>query len=326
MAHGPEQGEPGTHATQHSTVDAPNTAPMSQVSSVYGDALQDSRGHGCTCSPGEPCTCGASAPQKALSFGTIDIGFRTAAERDSLAYHMGGDPHDLPKFLQYLDAHPWDAASIQWILKSEAIPIYVILPVGPFARDAYQRLREFLSEQLTSKAERVAIAGYVTGSTQLMTGQIVPFLIPEQRCMYNWNTEALIEAVCGERDESPKKSDRDNFEKKVQAVRNFLARMFGELRGAGTEPADRARIAATINAANTRAVFEDALKEDLQLDMIDAMPSPLGRDYWDVRMVFFDPRRQFERARREYRFSFDLSQACPVPIGVVRSWDVSSMR
>jgi hypothetical protein len=72
-------------------------------------------------------------------------------------------------------------------------------------------------------------------------------------------------------------------------------------------------------------VFADALKEDLQLDTLEAEPSPVGRegfDYWDVRMVFFDPRRQIERARREYRFPVELSQACPVMVGPIRSWDV----
>jgi cyanobactin maturation PatA/PatG family protease len=279
----------------------------------------------CSCAKGQPCNCGATLRQKALVMGTLDIGFRSLAEHDSLAQHMRGNPQDLPALIKYLSANPWDASSILWLLKTEQTPLYAILPQGAFARDAYDRLREFLDEQNKLISERVAIAGWVIGSTPLMTGETVPFLVPELRCMYNWTTSKLIEAVSGP---PPKESakDREKYEQTTQTVRNFLERMYHELRGFGTDPRDRARIAATINAANVSNIFQDALKKNLQLDTIRAVPSPVGREgfeYYDVEMFFFDPENQFERAWKVYRFAVDVSQPCPVMVGPVRSWDVS---
>lgn len=291
--------------------------------------LGAARAAGCTCAPGESCSCGAAAAmQKALALGTLDIGFRSIAEHDSFAQHLNGHPRDIEQTLAYLERNPWDAASVQWILKSDETPLYAVLPFGAFARDGYDRLRQILREQVSEGVERVAVAGYVFGSTPLMTGEMVPFLVPELRCMYSWTTAKLVEAVCGRPPAAnAAKETRDAYDRAAAAIRNFLERIYHELRGFGTDPRDRARIYAATNALNVSHVFADALKEDLQLDSIDAVPSPIGREgfeYWDVRMLFFDPRRQFERARREYRFAVDLSQPCPVMVGPIRSWDVSA--
>ncbi len=220
--------------------------------------------------------------------------------------HMNGAPGDLRKLLEYLEANPWDAAFVLWILKTDETPLYAILPSGPFAQYAYDRLRQFLREQLYEGVERLSIGGYVFGSTPLMTGEIVPHLVPEPRCMYDWTTAKLVETACGKQPpDSASNKDREKFQQKVQAVRSLLERMYHDLRGLGTDPRDKARIYAATNALNASTIFEDALSDGMQLDMIDAEPSPIGREgfeYWDVRMVFFDPRRQFERARRGVSF------------------------
>ena len=76
---------------------------------------------------------------------------------------------------------------------------------------------------------------------------------------------------------------------------------------------------------NVVNVFESALREEMELDIIEVERSPICRpdsDCWDVKLTFFDPRRQFERARRVYRFTVDVSDVCPVTVGKVRSWSV----
>lgn len=63
----------------------------------------------------------------------------------------------------------------------------------------------------------------------------------------------------------------------------------------------------------------------MQLDTIEVEPSPLcrpGTDCWDVKLIFFDPEKQFQRARRVYRYGVDVSDLCPVMIGKVRSWSL----
>ena len=41
---------------------------------------------------------------------------------------------------------------------------------------------------------------------------------------------------------------------------------------------------------------------------------------YDVMLTFFDPSQQFERARKVYRLTVDVSGVCPVTLDPVRSW------
>src|SRR5258707_9718284 len=54
-----------------------------------------------------------------------------------------------------------------------------------------------LSDKLLGD-ERISVPGVIAGRVQLMSGQMVPVIWPELRCMYSWTTAALIKAVCGE--------------------------------------------------------------------------------------------------------------------------------
>ena len=63
----------------------------------------------------------------------------------------------------------------------------------------------------------------------------------------------------------------------------------------------------------------------MQLDTIDVERSPICRpdsDCWDVKLIFFNPSKVFEQARKVYRFSIDVGDLVPVTVGSVRSWFV----
>ncbi len=232
-------------------------------------------------------------------------------------------PHQL---LTYLEDNPWDAASILWTLNLDSTPIYVVRPQGPFASDAYQRLRQFLREQLTEGVERVSIAGVIFGQARLLSGLVVPVIWPELRCMYNWTTAALIREVCGEPPaETAESEEREPYVQKTQVVRNFLERVYHELRNLGVMPQERAINYAAANAMNVERICESALKEEMELDTIEVERSPIcppGSDCWDVKLAFFHPREQLQRARRVYRFTVNVVDVCPVMVGKVRSWYV----
>lgn len=148
--------------------------------------------------------------------------------------------------------------------------------------------------------------------------------MPELRGMYSWNTAALVKAVCGE-PPSGNVSKKDEYARRVQGGTNFLLRIYEELRNLGTTSQERAINYAATNTFQIGKVFEEAIKEGLDLDKIEVERSPICRpdsDCWDVKLTFFNPSKVFEQARKVYRFTEDVSDVVPVTVGPVRSWFV----
>ena len=287
---------------------------------------------GCGCAPGA-CTCsteekGAVEPpgntgvagQLVYALGTLGYDFGTEARRNSIREQMGvsASPYEPEQLLAFLDKNPWDAQAVHWTLSLDATPIYLVQPRGAFAGAGYERLREFLREQTEGRIERVSVPGAIIGHGRLASGQMLPAIWPDLRGMYSWNTTALMRAVGRQPPKDKDKDGRDDLE-------GFLDRVYYGLRNLGLSSADRAINYAATNALNVAQVFESAAKERMQLDEILVERSPLCRpesDCWDVNLMFFDPERQMQRARRSYRFTVDVSDICPVMVGPVRSWPV----
>lgn len=286
----------------------------------------------CSCKGGENCTCGSNkitsnAPQMVFALGTLGYDLGSEAAKDSLAQHMvDGNPNDPAQLLKYLDKNPWEAASLTWTLNLDNTPIYAIRPIGAFAAQGYSVLREFLLNKLEEGADRISVPGYLAGRTRLRSGQIVPIILPELRCMYNWNTSALVEDVLGKLPAAnAKKADKQEYDARKTAITNFLERVYHELRNFGNTPQDRALNYAATNALNTAQIFSDALKDNMQLDTIEVERSAIcreGSNCWDVILCFFDPEKQLVRARKCCRFTVDVSHVCPVMVGAVRCWSV----
>ena len=162
----------------------------------------------------------------------------------------------------------------------------------------------------------MSIPGMIIGRGRLSSGQILPIIAPDLRCMFSWNTGALLGSI----GKSPSES-RD----KDEELKGFLDRIYYGLRNLGLSAGDRALNYAVTNALNVAHVFETAGKDQMQLDEVLVERSPFCRpelDCWDVNLVFFDPERQMHRARRSYRFTVDVSDVCPVMVGPVRSWSI----
>jgi cyanobactin maturation PatA/PatG family protease len=239
------------------------------------------------------------------------------------APRVSPNPYDPPQLLTHLQHNPWDAASLIWTLSIDATPVYAVRPAGPFASAAYDRLREFLGEQLTAGVERVSIPGMIAGSVRLFNGQVVPVIIPEIRGMYSWTTSELIKSLVGTEPTDPER--RADFDAKVAGVHNFLERVYHELRNLGQTPQERAINFAATNAFDVEKIYEQAVREKMDLDTIEVERSPICRpesDCWDVKLMFFFPDRQVQTVRRVYRFTVDVSDVVPVTVGAVRSWFV----
>ena len=261
-----------------------------------------------------------SGPSLVFALGTLGYDFGNEARRDSLMQHMGDE--DL---LAYFGNNPSQAASIIWTLNLDATPIYAIQPLGAFAGEAYDQMIQCLREQIEDGVERISIPGVVHGQTRLVSGQVVPIILPELRCMYSWTTAALVEAVCGKPPaKSAKTADQEAYAEQTEAVANFLHRVYDELRNLGVTSQERAINYAGANVANANKIFESVLKKKLELYNIDAALSPVcrpGSDCWEVRLSFFDPENVL-RAKRVYGFTVDVSDVCPVMVGKIRSWSM----
>ncbi|HEY3392465.1 MAG TPA: PatA/PatG family cyanobactin maturation protease [Lacipirellulaceae bacterium] len=277
-----------------------------------------------TCS----CGCGGGPAQLVFALGQLGYDFGTEARRDSIQQHMKqpANPYDPRQLLAYLDDNPWDAGSINWTLNLDATPIYAIQPHGVYGREIGDRLRQFLREQVTEGVERVSVPGSILGSARLFTGQVVPVIHPALRGMYSWTTRALVQAtVGGPPPEAVPQEEKDRYDRRTQGVRNFLTRIYDELRNLGVTSQDRAINYSATNAMLASQVFQDAIQQGIDFDRIEVERSPICRpdsDCWDVKLSFFDPKKVFEQARKVYRFTIDVSDVVPVMVGPVRSWFV----
>jgi cyanobactin maturation PatA/PatG family protease len=297
--------------------------------------MSDVAASGCGCA----ACAGAQPAQRVFAIGALGYDYGTEARRDSIKQHMavmphpteegelwgdGANPHEPAHLLAYLDKHPWDAASVIWTLNIETTPIYAVAAAGPFAHACCERLRQYLREQLGG-VERVSVPGLIVGQTRLQNGHIVPVVRPELRGMYNWKTAALVEANLGRRPAaSAPATEREAYERRERGLRNFLERVYHELRNLGQTAPERA-----VNFAATQT-FEAAnvythLDHPMELDKIEAERSPLCRpdsDCWDVKLIFFNPESQVQTVRKVYRMTIDVSDVVPVTLGRTREWFV----
>jgi PatG C-terminal/Subtilase family/PatG Domain len=274
------------------------------------------------------CSCERSGEvvQLVYSLGKLDYDLVSQSRRDSIKQkmHDSANPENPEEFLAYLNSNPWDASAIQWTLNIDSTPIYVIQPQGAFAKDTYELLRQFFEEQFTEGVEMVSIPGFISGRVKLRSGYIVPVVVPEIRGMYSWTTAALVASLGGEppSEEAPQEA-RESFLQVQEGAKNFLDRVYYELRNPGLAPQERAINFASTNAFEIERVYESVMREDMDLDTIEVERSPIGRpgtDCWDVKLYFFFPQRQVQTVRKAYRFTVDVTDVVPVTVGAVRSW------
>jgi len=270
--------------------------------------------------PSEGCSScgGGESMQLVYALGELDFDFGTEARLDYFAQSIfpSNPTRAIPKtdFLNYLSNNPWEAQSFNWILKLDATPIYAIVPSGPFASVAYERLRSALEDE---QVERVSIPGVIVGSTRLMSGQIVPAIVPDIRGMYSWSTTALVGSLT---DVLSTEISRDQLTEKIE---DYLNRIYYEYRNLGVTPQERALNFSATNAFQVGIVMSRGVAEDKVLDAIEVEKSPICRpdsDCYDVKLSFFDPENDL-RGRTIFRFTVDVNDVIPVLIGSVRRWN-----
>jgi cyanobactin maturation PatA/PatG family protease len=256
------------------------------------------------------------------ALGELSYDFASQARLDSFIQSIFPDnptrgipEDDLFKFLANPD-NSYYAQSLIWTIQLDATPIYAIVPAGPFADIAYKRILGLLSDRAI---DRVSMPGYLGGSIRLMSGQVVPAIIPEVRGIYGWSVDELLKAVL---EDSPQENNETNKIDLKSRIREALDRIYYDFRNLGITPQERALNYAATNAYQLSIAISKEKENDQVLDTIDIVKSPVCRadsDCYDVKLRFFDPENS-QRAKRVHRFTIDVSDVIPVTIGRIRSW------
>jgi hypothetical protein len=249
-----------------------------------------------------------------------------------------------PKGYRHYPAHLSEATELIWTLNIELTPVYAIRPSGNFSTETYQRLVEFLSGQVRPMDDehyvsRVSIPGVLTGETvRLFSGQMVPVMVPHLRAMFAWNERQLILEALKQLGIDP---NTDAGKTAARQLRNFLMRVYYELRNLGQTSQERALNFAGTNAFQAASIMVELAREHpnpptqegqaapppiplFELQSISVERSPFCRidsDCWDVFLKFFFP-ESILRARDLYNYTIDVSDLYPVTIGLARRWSV----
>jgi cyanobactin maturation PatA/PatG family protease len=319
----------------------------------------------CTCNGGGSSSCNGGKVSNVFAIGILEYDVGTESNRDAIRQAMapmalGGsppivgppNPYDARQVADYLDDNPWDANKLIWTLVLDGSPIYAIEPEVVVAGEVYttprldaelvssSRVYRVLTSALRNHAldpedgnyvSRVSIPGVLTTRTRrLFSGQEVPVVVAQARGLYTWNETALVNAVVGavEADRAAASPPEPAVPRENVAllVRNFLDKIYYQLRNLGQSPPDRA-----LNFAATNAfIFADGVRQGLlsaryvpgpgeslySLDTINVVKSPYCRmdsDCWDVQVTFFDA-EEVRRARVVYQYTIDVSGVTPVSL------------
>jgi cyanobactin maturation PatA/PatG family protease len=292
--------------------EAPTSTFTPSALSIAGNSMMASPSNptNAAVAPSECASCsGGGKVQIAYALGDLGYDFGTQAREDSFTQAM---PAGM-EMLDYLEQNPFEAQSLIWTLNLDATPIYAIAPAGPYASVTYDRLRAFIRDE---SIERVSIPGYIVGSVRLISGEVVPTIIPEVRGMCSWSVDALLNAVV---EPSTPAADREGLRERIREV---LDRIYYDYRNLGVTPQERALNYAATNAFQLSVAISQATLNDRVMETIEVVKSPIGRpasDCYDVKLRFVDP-ENLQRSRTVKRFTIDVSDVMPVTIGQIRSW------
>jgi cyanobactin maturation PatA/PatG family protease len=264
------------------------------------------------------CGCGSKQPPKLVyTIGSLWFDFGSEARYDAIVQRMG-DPvaaNNPVLLFGFLKENLEYAAGITFIVMQDQIPVYAIYPSGPFALRVYEAILDGLLSAIPEAGvlRRVAIPGFISGTTRLMNGMTLPVIYPDIRGMVQWDLAQFIKDV-KDATGAEKVDDEDLI--------NFLVRVYDELRNFGITPGERALNYAATNAFQAASAFVDAAKRKLELYAIRVTKSQICRpdsDCWDVQLHMFDPEND-RRSGRVYRFTVDVSEVLPVTIGTIRTY------
>ena len=257
--------------------------------------------------------------------------------------------------VDYHSSHLYDAKDIIWVLTQDESPIYALQPVDSFSEEGYFELAHFLLEttgfndehkeegtagpfnqyyhpslDTNSKkgpnpnraakaiAERIAIAGRITGSVRLMNGMEIPVICPNQRGTRSWSLGALLRLYANiDPNDHSKEAEADN--RKRLHMERVILRLREEARNPGLSGRDRAlNFTATHSfkiVSNLQIYLNVNHEPDLDSIVIETSPTcRKDSECYDIKLKFFDA-ENLRRSNDILRYTVDVSDEVPVLLG-----------
>lgn len=164
----------------------------------------------------------------------------------------------------------------------------------------------------------------MAGSVQLLSGLVVPILIPNTRGMTGWSPKAVSDDTEKKlKDRKLKKADIDLIVGALpDALRNFLNRVQRQNRNLGIAGADRALNYSATTAFRVLDVLLQTIPRKLELDDILVAKSATcrpGSECFDVDIRFFSP-DDVRQPIWVFRFTVDVNDQVPVYVDAISSW------
>lgn len=260
--------------------------------------------------PAGGCGCQGGTRPLVYVLGHLDVDFPSRTRRENIQSQMqvGKYAHIPEHLLEHLTAKPWNSTAFEWVLERNEAPLYVIRPTGPFADTGFERLREFLNDQVQAEKNDqrvyVAIAGRISGDVVLSDKISIPVIEPEVDGMFDWTSGELLESVGAKRGQPD-----------FVAIDNFLRRMTSAAVNVGIAPQDRAFNFAVTNLLNLIRSLTNVFKEGYLFDQVEVVRSELCHpesECYKVRSYFFPP--DLTKPRHVIEYTVDVSGVIPVKI------------
>jgi len=320
----------------------------------------------CGCGCGGAKAVGATqSVQRVFALGQIGYDFGTEARRDSILQFLPKQKpdQDLTALLLdelgpdvngdgNVDVQP-EAERVIWTLNLDQTPLYAIRPAGAFAFNGYaQIIKAFKAQHMPmppvpppppkkgkqSDADKpqppvtlFSVAGVVSGSVRLMSGETIPVIVPSSRGLIYWDVgktlDAFMTETAGLPADNPTKQlfdrQRADFDRRLtRSLGDFKDLMTRKYRNLGILGRERALNFAATSAFRAFEVLRQIVLLDLVLDDVAVLKSPAcraGSECYDVQIKAFRE-SDVTAALRVFQFTLDVSDTIPVNIGETAVW------
>jgi PatG C-terminal/PatG Domain len=259
-----------------------------------------------------------SRRQPVYVLGAVRMDYGSRQRQEAVEKVIAQSLYDSRRLLDFLDQEPGGPDAIVWTLTQNSLPVYILMPEPAFARDAYRKFMSVFLAQLDQGVELAAFPGVTSGEGRLMSGVVLPVLIPDLAGIEIFATDDMMLRVLGPPPREPG-LEQTVYDQKMARLNHFLETVFYNLQNPGTEPKDRALNFAATHAFRLKEVFEKAQGERLVLKDIEARRrnSPPGRDLWELRLIYCreEAAVRLAEAVRVFILTVDVATERPVTVG-----------
>lgn len=283
-----------------------------------------------------PCSCASKnlaqpstsvTPQNVYALGSLGYDFGSESRRDSFIQYIPAQPGEITDelIIRYLGREgAVDAERLIWTLSVDSTPIYAIQPAGAFGFAGFETILRVFESQTKKGIPKVAVPGTLHGSAKLMSGEVLPILVPSTKGITPWDVGAVISSWMSQETGSKKKdTERKAMEEPLgRFLNDFIGLITRKYRNLGVSGPERALNFASTDVFRAFDAIDIIKGFDLVLDDISVEKSAVcrpGSSCYDVRLRLFSP-SNVQSAIQVVQWTVDVSDSVPVSLGNISTW------